>query len=117
MGNRSQGARRQVEVRRQWLRSHGPWAWAVVAFIVVGALVAPQITGASRSVAEAGEITVYKSLTCGCCGKWIEHMKAEGLIHAESVFPASMTLMVSILLLGIGLMAVLSMTFRIGPFG
>ena len=46
-----------------------------------------------------------------------QHMKAEGLIHAESVFPASMTLMVSILLLGIGLMAVLSMTFRIGPFG
>ena len=44
-------------------------------------------------------------------------MKAEGLIHADSAFPASMTLMVSILLLGIGVMAVLSMTFHIGPFG
>lgn len=23
-------------------------------------------------------MTVYKSPTCGCCGKWIEHMKASG---------------------------------------
>ena len=46
-----------------------------------------------------------------------EQMKAEGLIHAESAFPASLTLMVAILLLGVGVMAVLSMTFHIGPFG
>jgi hypothetical protein len=24
------------------------------------------------------EITVYKSATCGCCGKWVEHLKANG---------------------------------------
>lgn len=23
-------------------------------------------------------VTVYKTPTCGCCSKWIEHMKAEG---------------------------------------
>jgi len=23
-------------------------------------------------------VTVYKSPTCGCCSKWIEHMKAQG---------------------------------------
>ena len=23
-------------------------------------------------------ITVYKSPTCGCCGKWVEHMTANG---------------------------------------
>lgn len=23
-------------------------------------------------------ITVYKTPTCGCCGKWIEHLKANG---------------------------------------
>lgn len=23
-------------------------------------------------------LTVYKSPSCGCCGKWIEHMKASG---------------------------------------
>jgi hypothetical protein len=24
------------------------------------------------------EITVYKLATCGCCGKWVEHLKANG---------------------------------------
>jgi hypothetical protein len=28
--------------------------------------------------AKAEEVTVYKSPTCGCCGKWIDHMKAAG---------------------------------------
>ena len=23
-------------------------------------------------------VTVYKSPSCGCCGKWVEHMKASG---------------------------------------
>lgn len=23
-------------------------------------------------------VTVYKSPTCGCCGKWVEHVKANG---------------------------------------
>lgn len=27
---------------------------------------------------QAGVMTVYKSPTCGCCGKWIEHMQAAG---------------------------------------
>jgi hypothetical protein len=28
--------------------------------------------------AQGPEITVYKSPTCGCCGKWNDHMKAAG---------------------------------------
>lgn len=28
--------------------------------------------------APAGVVTVYKEPTCGCCGQWIEHMKAAG---------------------------------------
>ena len=28
--------------------------------------------------AKSNEVTVYKSPTCGCCGKWIDHMKAAG---------------------------------------
>ena len=28
--------------------------------------------------AEAADITVYKSPTCGCCGKWVEHLEANG---------------------------------------
>ncbi len=26
----------------------------------------------------ATEVTVYKSPTCGCCNKWIEHLRANG---------------------------------------
>ena len=28
--------------------------------------------------AASPEITVYKTSTCGCCGKWVEHLKASG---------------------------------------
>lgn len=27
---------------------------------------------------QAADIVVYKSPTCGCCGKWVEHMQAAG---------------------------------------
>jgi hypothetical protein len=30
------------------------------------------------------EITVYKSPTCGCCTKWVDHLKENGL-EVESV--------------------------------
>ena len=43
-------------------------------------------------------------------------MKADGLVHAESVFPLSLTLMTALLLLVIGLFAIASMVFGIGPF-
>jgi hypothetical protein len=26
------------------------------------------------------EMTVYRSPTCGCCGKWLEHMKQDGFV-------------------------------------
>ena len=45
-----------------------------------------------------------------------QHMKAEGLIHGESQFPVSMTLIVAALLLVIGLLAIVSMVFSVGPF-
>jgi putative membrane protein len=43
-------------------------------------------------------------------------MKADGLIHAESQFPVSLTLMVALLLLVIGFLAIASMVYGIGPF-
>src|SRR6185436_9951922 len=45
-----------------------------------------------------------------------EAMKAQGLIHAESAFPPSMTLITAVLLLAIGIVAIVSMVFQIGPF-
>ena len=44
-------------------------------------------------------------------------MKLEGLIHGESRFPPSMTLIVAILLLLVGILAIFSMAFDVGPFG
>jgi putative membrane protein len=45
-----------------------------------------------------------------------ESMRAEGLIHGESVFPVSLTLITALILLVIGLAAIMSMVFHVGPF-
>ncbi len=42
-------------------------------------------------------------------------MKRDGLIHAESSYPPSMTLIVAILLLGLGCLAIYNMTTGSGP--
>jgi putative membrane protein len=44
-------------------------------------------------------------------------LKAEQLVHAESGFPASLVLIVAVILLLIGVAAALSMIGHIGPFG
>jgi putative membrane protein len=46
-----------------------------------------------------------------------EEMAEAGLIHAQSGFPTSYTLIVAVLLLAAGVMAIVSMTFGVGPFG
>jgi len=46
-----------------------------------------------------------------------EQLKRDGLVHAESGFPASLTLIVAIALLAIGVFAGMSITFDVGPFG
>jgi putative membrane protein len=43
-------------------------------------------------------------------------MAAEGLVHGESPFPPSMTLITAILLFVLGVVAIISMTLHIGPF-
>lgn len=44
-------------------------------------------------------------------------MKRAGLIHAASIFPASLTLITAILLLAIGVLAAISIVLHSGPFG
>ena len=46
-----------------------------------------------------------------------EQLKRDGLIHGESQFPISLTAIVAVLLLAIGILAILSMAFHLGPFG
>jgi len=40
-----------------------------------------------------------------------------GLIHGQSRFPPSLTLIAALLLLAIGVVAIVSMVFHVGPFG
>jgi putative membrane protein len=44
-------------------------------------------------------------------------MTAAGLIHGESRFPPSLTLMAALILLVVGIAAIMSMVFQVGPFG
>jgi putative membrane protein len=44
-------------------------------------------------------------------------MRARGLIHGESRYPVSMTLVTALILLAIGIVAIVSMTLESGPFG
>jgi putative membrane protein len=45
-----------------------------------------------------------------------QRMTEEGLIHGESQFPVSLTAIVAILLLVIGVLAIVSMSLNVGPF-
>ena len=44
-------------------------------------------------------------------------MRRDGLIHGESHFPASLTMIVALTLLVIGFAAISSMVWDVGPFG
>jgi putative membrane protein len=44
-------------------------------------------------------------------------MRDAGLVHAQSSFPVSLTLITAVLLLIIGVVAIVSMLFQVGPFG
>jgi len=77
------------------MQSSRMWILAAIAGVVLlavaGLVAGPAIMGDGAAVsstadaagtgtqlASAPEVTVYKSPTCGCCGKWIEHMQAAG---------------------------------------
>jgi len=46
-----------------------------------------------------------------------EAMRKDGLVHAESSFPLSLTLLIALFLLLIGALGLTSIAFNIGPFG
>lgn len=46
-----------------------------------------------------------------------EEMGMRGLLHAESRFPVSATLIIAAVLLAVGLFVIVSMRFDVGPFG
>jgi hypothetical protein len=50
---------------------------AMVLALSASATVEPQ-TKPAQTTPSAGQVTVYRKATCGCCGKWVDHMKAAG---------------------------------------
>lgn len=50
------------------------------------ALTAAAVALAPAAAPAAGEVTVYKTPACGCCSKWVDHLKANGFaVRAEDV--------------------------------
>ena len=56
--------------RRDWLAAAGG-AFAALAARPAAAL---------ALVAAKPAITIYKSPTCGCCAKWVDHVRAAGFV-------------------------------------
>jgi hypothetical protein len=57
----------QVKASKQW------WIWSSVLATVLALVV---VLAVQKTM--AADIVVYKSPTCGCCGKWVEHMEQAG---------------------------------------
>jgi hypothetical protein len=54
--------------------------WFVLAAAVSAPLYAAQQSRApqAKGAAAAKPITVYRTAACGCCGKWVDHLKTAG---------------------------------------
>jgi hypothetical protein len=44
----------------------------------LGVLIAIPLLAAQFVSAAGPRVNIYKTRTCGCCGKWVEHLKASG---------------------------------------
>ncbi len=49
----------------------------MIRFVLTAALLAWVVLGSS-SAAEPTEVQVYKTPTCGCCAKWVDHLRDNG---------------------------------------
>ena len=66
-------------------------AWGALTVVAVVALSGLAIATPARG--GGPEITVYKSPTCGCCKKWVEHLEAAGFrvtVHDTSALAGVM---------------------------
>lgn len=85
--------------------------------------------GAARAAAFFGQALVYLGVGMVAVGilyhlqfmyalrRERSRMKEAGDVHAESPFPVSLTLIVALLLLLLGVAAIAGIVFRLGPFG
>lgn len=55
----------------------------ILVLLTLGLALPIQAAPAKAGKAAPIEITVYRSPTCGCCGKWMEHMRQNGFAVKE----------------------------------
>ena len=49
-----------------------------VAMVLRALLTLSMLVPFTMGAATPQKVTVYKTRTCGCCGKWVEHLKTNG---------------------------------------
>jgi putative membrane protein len=87
---------------------------------LIGSAAAPRHFGVTLVALGIGMLVlgiVYEAQFMMSLRKQRRSMTQDGLIHGESEFPPSMTLITAVILLLIGIGAILNMVFHMGPFG
>ena len=62
--------------------SRREWFAATLGGILGGAVISAVRPSAAMAAAAPPAITVYKDPSCGCCTKWVEHLRASGMAPA-----------------------------------
>ena len=60
------------------LANHDPRRRAVLAFVASLTLTLAAGLSGALTPAQASDVTVYKSPSCGCCGAWVDHLRDSG---------------------------------------
>ena len=56
-----------------------------ILILATGLAVTPVGQQAARSAASSDHVTVYRIKTCGCCSKWMDHLRGAGFTVTEHV--------------------------------
>src|SRR4051794_20340468 len=48
------------------------------ALLLTAVFISYPVAAQTKKAVATPHVTVYKTPTCGCCGKWVEHMQASG---------------------------------------
>jgi len=60
------------------LMTRRAWVTRATSMIGGGLALSATLSRASEAMAKPAAITVYKDPSCGCCTKWVEHLRASG---------------------------------------
>lgn len=58
-------------------------------FPIVRSLLALPLLGSLSLQAATPQVQVYKTKTCGCCSKWVDHLKANGFSATVTDVPST----------------------------